>query len=559
MICARSWWSRHRRTDANFGASSGAGDLDGDGAEELIIGIPHASAGAVSDAGEFCAYRGPMFGVFIERAHPEPVSGDRFGESIVVADLDVDGHPDIAVSAPGRDDSNNGWTDSGAIYVYWGPDFVSWSRIDGFSDGAEFGGGLAVGAVSPSVKHDVLLVGAPGTTVNGLSGAGEAYVLLQSGRQFKPEVTLVDSTADVDDHAGVSLVAADMDGDGVQDLAVGVPGKTQKKKKGTGNVLWYQGPLADGMSETTVVLAPQKEDFAEFGARVGAADVDGDTIADLIVAAPKMSEGNFDNGAIYVGTGNDLSNPVRLVSASSEGVAFFGTDMAIADFNGDGNIDIAGGEPEATSDSSPLNGEITVWFGPSFSSNWVITPGNLAQTPNRMGMSVTAVDSNADGIAEVAGGMPGHHAGGQNRSGMVLCVDLSVQLPFVRYGPAITGSGGFVPDLFGTGTGQMGTAATLDVKDGIGGGRAILFLSMSRAWEEVAPGAMGLVDPLTAIALPFRLGGGAGVPGAGTYTLSGTYPPTSLCDVFYTQVFVADPGSPWGFSSTNGLQFTVWK
>ncbi|MCZ7685884.1 MAG: integrin alpha [Sandaracinaceae bacterium] len=44
--------------------------------------------------------------------------GDRFGESMAIADFNGDGYPDLAVGAPGEDVGGN--ADAGAVYVYLG-------------------------------------------------------------------------------------------------------------------------------------------------------------------------------------------------------------------------------------------------------------------------------------------------------------------------------------------------------------------------------------------------------------------------------------------------------
>lgn len=217
--------------DAAFGAAVAGGDLDGDGYADLVVGEPGRTPGPGTPAsGRVLVFRGgpdgldPLPAVIAPPAAQEAL---RFGSAVVVLDdLDGDGRADLAVGAPGYDSAGAPSTLDGRVYVYNGA-----------------AGGIDVGLVQelPNPFTD------PGP------GSGERF--------------------------GVALASADLDGDGVSDLAVGAP---DASPGGAAVVYISDGARFD--------VAPRRFlDRVDAGAGQGralaAGDVDGDGIADLCVVA----------------------------------------------------------------------------------------------------------------------------------------------------------------------------------------------------------------------------------------------------------------------------------
>ena len=156
---------------ASAGTATLGADLDRNGMDELLIGSPGATVQGVN-AGAVQFWSGPASSSTTTIEHPAPVAGDRFGAALAVADFDGDTHADIAIGAPGRDDVGQGWTDSGSVFVFYGPTFASWVELTSPSDQANFGGALAAGYLVAGATQPNLVIGAPIETTGGVPGAG---------------------------------------------------------------------------------------------------------------------------------------------------------------------------------------------------------------------------------------------------------------------------------------------------------------------------------------------------------------------------------------------------
>ncbi len=117
--------------EAWLGGAIAAGDLDGDGLAELVVGAPGTDGPDADDiAGAVLLWRGdalveamrggnsPSAALTLTGAHPR----GGFGTTVHLADLDGDGTPDLIVGAPGTNPTNeDAAVQSGAVYVWWGP------------------------------------------------------------------------------------------------------------------------------------------------------------------------------------------------------------------------------------------------------------------------------------------------------------------------------------------------------------------------------------------------------------------------------------------------------
>ena len=275
-----------------FGWTLATGDFDGDGYDDLAIGSPYEDIGSHVDAGGVNILFGGSNGLSssgdqdwhqdksgIEGA-AEPY--DRFGEALAVGDFDGDGFDDLAVGVPQEDLTIGfGLPDGGAVNVIYGTssgltasgDQLWHQDVSGVNDVAEaddfFGFALAAGNFDGDGEDD-LAIGVwsedlPGGWF-GNSDAGAVNVLYgttsglsSSGDEFwHQDVVGVEGAVEPSDLFGGSLAAGDFDGDGEDDLAIGVAGEdigstsnaggvnvlygsTSGKLTTSGNQFWRQG------------------------------------------------------------------------------------------------------------------------------------------------------------------------------------------------------------------------------------------------------------------------------------------------------------------------------
>lgn len=210
-----------------------------------------------------------------------------------------------------------------------GTDGVTWRKLSGpgtLSDGRLL---FEVGASVPAVLEakDVFTAQTARMTV---------YPLGELTRSTVPHGRLTDLS---------SVASADFDGDGIADLAVGFPESDLGRPLG-GAVFVFKGDAA-GLPDQPTWTISGTTDTALFGSSLVAGDVDGDGRADLVVGAPLADVTVGDSGAVYLyrvtGQGPvPLRGPLTGLGRGS-----FGTSIALADVDGDGDLDLWVGSPNA--------------------------------------------------------------------------------------------------------------------------------------------------------------------------------------------------------------------
>jgi len=384
--------------DESTGMSvSGAGDINGDGYDDLIIGAPFGDAGGL-DAGQAYVIFGKATGFgtidlsnlaasagFVVQGD---AAGDHAGFSVSAAgDVNNDGYDDIIVGAP---DANNTHQLGGEAYVIFG-------KAGGFGT--------------------VLLSGLTASTGFVIYGAAAA------------------------DHAGFSVSGAgDVNNDGYDDIIIGAPGNDNLRNgaattdAGEAYVIYGRaggfGPIdLSNLSSAAgfIVQGSAANDQAGFSVS-GAGDVDGDGSDDLIIGAPFNDRGAINAGAAYVISGQldflvdlsvsgsgDFNNDGRddvlwrnnfgtvtdwlgqndggFVGNGGNAYVPAGTDwhvMGIGDFNGDHQDDVLWRND---------GGTVTYWFGQG--EGGFIGNGNVYVTLSNDWNIVGTGDFNGDGRDDV--------------------------------------------------------------------------------------------------------------------------------------------------------------
>jgi hypothetical protein len=266
------------------GAVSGAGDVNGDGYADLVVGLPiRLPRSGTSVVGGASVYFGSASGLspssFVELTPPATSDEQGFGQFVSNAgDLDGDGSADIAVYG------GVGSFDPQRIYVYRGGG-KSFGAAPDFTleyDGTDYSwlDAANVLACAGDLDGDGYPDLAMATPHLGTAYDVDHISLFHGGPSLTPVPSLrLDSPIAMADHFGLGLAANDFDRDGVDDLAVGLlcfdvlPPSALVYGGGAG-VPWLQTRI-----ET-------RDRLWQAVREVGAADVDGDGFPDLVVGYP---------------------------------------------------------------------------------------------------------------------------------------------------------------------------------------------------------------------------------------------------------------------------------
>jgi len=106
---------------------------------------------------------------------------------------------------------------------------------------------------------------------------------------------------------GTSLAVVDMNGDGVDDLAVSAPSSNASSLTYKGAVFIFAGSIDDGLSNEPYWTVTGVETYSNIGTSLSSGDLDGDGLADLIVASKYAPSGGQQRGAVWLFLSSDFN------------------------------------------------------------------------------------------------------------------------------------------------------------------------------------------------------------------------------------------------------------
>lgn len=385
-------------------AVAGAGDVDGDGTPDLVVGVPGhtlAPGGAINrDGGRVRVYSGDTGRILYSFDGDSPA--DQLGAAVAGGgDVDGDGVPDFAAAAPG--DDNTG-TDAGSVRVYSGATGNVLYTLDGQA-GEFFGFSIDLtGDIDGDGAAD-LLVGAPGD-VDLLNSVGRARLFSGATGTLLRTV----SVPQLGSLFGFSVAGLDdANGDGVPDFVVGSPNQDNPSGQFPGAAIVYSG-AGGALSGLRGEVPFGIFGFSGFGSAVGdAGDVNGDGLADVVVGAPGWTEtpGAFGFGKAYLYTGSGLL--IDSFEGDQSGDQFGASVAGVGDFDGDGADDVAIGSPSSLGSPgfSFRPGRVFVYQAPFPQAQRARRVFRTLDGSTRLGISVAATgDVNGDGNGDVIAGEP---------------------------------------------------------------------------------------------------------------------------------------------------------
>jgi hypothetical protein len=412
-----AWVGQGTLKGAKYGyAVASAGDVNGDGFADVLVGAPLQSQLDYKD-GAVYLYYGSASGlpVTADWFTGGGVQGSWFGHALASAgDVNGDGYDDVLVGAY-RYKNGDLDTEEGAAFLFYGSgdglsETPGW-QVESDQPYAQLGYAVAGAGDLNGDGYDDLAVGARYFADNEDNQGGVyVYYGTKEGPKLTPDRLLSGDQAGA--AFGTSLGSAgDVNGDGYDDLVVGAP-EFDYEEANAGAVYVYHGSK-DGLTETWNWRATSDQPEADFGLAVGTAgDVNGDGYDDLIVGAPGYAYEPASLGSVFVyhGSKGGLPETESWRADSGQSTAWFGMATGTAgDVNQDGYDDVIVGAYKYRSDQPEEGGAFVYLGAPAglqpYYGWWAV--GDKADA--WFGYAVaTAGDVDGNGSADVLVGAPNY-------------------------------------------------------------------------------------------------------------------------------------------------------
>jgi len=307
-----------------FGMSLAAGDVTGDGKDDLAVGIPLKTIGGRKEAGAVALFRGSAGGVltssvlWIDQSNTRvpgvAETSDHFGASLAIGAINKDKALDLVVGAPQENEGDSAFG-SGLITQFWGSTAgLSLNKVTSVSGQSAtsavnkddvflwyFGGNLAIGDTNGDGYGEVV-EGASGAEVDYDLNPGAVVTLpgRSTGLSAKGIILLSKDSAGVpgsttnDDWFADSIAVGDVTGDGISDVLAGVPGGEVAKITDAGTAVLLRGSRA-GLTgvgsqllyQSTAGVPDSPERSDAFGSSVALLNLNGAGGLDALIGTPE--------------------------------------------------------------------------------------------------------------------------------------------------------------------------------------------------------------------------------------------------------------------------------
>lgn len=524
-------------------------------------------------------------------------TSDRAGTAIAgLGDVDGDGVPDLAIGVPG-DSSIWPVLGHGSVLVASGKTGKTIHYLIAPAPSVDYGNTVAAAGDLDLDGFVDILVGTPSNTVTSYeNGSAYAYSGSTGSLLFQRDGTAMF------DRLGRAIVGiGDVNQDGTDDVAIGVPG-SDAVQIDFGAVLLVRGQ--DGATIATIGGLSGNSDFGI--AIAGPGDTDGDGIPEILISAPRESPLAPNGGAVRLFAGKDLSirqawfggvmnevlgislhkipdldgdgrmdaimgsyggvmQPGRVqVCSTANGAALvdltgatagslFGLSCGpLADQDGDGRPEILAGAPLA--DGGGFKSGSAFVLSTSGGGKTVSEVSDFA--PSQMfGFAIADLgDIDLDGRSDYAVGQPGFDSVFSGAGRVIVYGGLPVFVNSI--GSGCPGSGEVIPALQSEASPPLGAPFAFHIKSAMGNSLALLAASKSGSVHAQPNGCMVYLGTPVSVMLPVPLGGYG--PGGGSATVWGQIPPNALAGAaFEVQAFILDPGAFGGYCATNALEVVL--